>query len=344
MKVLTEQERNELERHVDNGWIRRQICPYAKLFIYTYSTTTELREHWDKYTRMSRGLVVDDNNRVVINCIPKFFNIGTKFAEQITMNDDGVRITEKNDGYLIQIRKDHEHGLIVTSKGSFMSDMCEKAKKLISGYENLLEEDLNYICELCCNFPGDESIIVKRWDGVEKLVLFSVRNDDGKEVMDKYVYPECFETVKEFTPDEAEKYLKREDIEGVVLRKGNLRVKCKTEHFLMMHRLISDLRKSRVLDLLREGKTLEDLCVPDEFLPMVKQWESELKDEYNKYYYNAQMYNDTFSNFTDKQFAEQVGFSVPKFYGGLVFNLRKNKDISEIIWRQIRENIKKENK
>ena len=86
MNKLSAFEFEEINRHVDDGWIRRQICSYAPLFIYTYSTNTELEEHWDKYTLMSRGLVLNDKGDIVIRCVPKFFNAGQKFAGAIGQN------------------------------------------------------------------------------------------------------------------------------------------------------------------------------------------------------------------------------------------------------------------
>lgn len=341
MNKLSAFEFEMLNQHVEQGWIRRQICQYARLFIYTYSAKTEIEEYWNKYTRMSRGLVIDDKGRVVIKCIPKFFNSNQKYAEQIDFQDSETEITVKNDGYLIQIKKDHEYGLVITSKGSFNSPMVNKAKTLIA--EEGLEEDYTYICELCCNFPGDESIIVKRWDCEPKLTVWAVIDPDGNEIsLSEAKIPSCLERTEVLSYKEAIEYLNRLDVEGVVVKNGSKRVKIKTEHFVEMHRLISDLRKVRVLDLLSEGKGLDELSVPDEFLPLLKEWESELKSEYDKYYYNAITYKDTFEGFSDKQFAEQVGFSVPKFYGTLVFSLRKNKSISDIIWRRIRQNLKEE--
>lgn len=341
MKTLTDKERQELEQHVQDGWIRRQICSYAPLFIYTYSTNTELEEHWDEYTRMARGLVVDDKtNRVVINCIPKFFNAGTKFAEKINLADDGVRITEKNDGYLIQIRKDHEHGLIVTSKGSFSSNMVVKARELIK--EEQLEEDLNYICELCCNFSGDEAIIVTRWGETEKLVCFSIRDDDGNEVFDDHKMPECFESVKEFSAQEAEEYLKREDIEGVVARKDDKRAKFKTKHFLMMHRLISDIRKIRVWELLSSGHDLDELDLPDEFMGVMKEWKQEMLDQIAKWNASLHQYEQLYASTTDKDLA--LNPDIPQFYKVMMFARRRNKPYMRTMWNRIREQIKVENK
>lgn len=338
MKTLTSQERVNLEAHVVAGLIRKQYDPTRPLSIYTYSTVCELNEAWDEYTRESRGLVLDEKNRVVIPCIPKFFNSGTKFAESIRLSDPAVEITDKNDGYLIQIKKDKEYGLVVTSKGSFTSNMVEKAKELIE--EDQLEEGILYVCELCCNFPGDEAIIVTRWKEDPKLVCFSKRDEDGKD-LPLIDIPKCFEVVRRFNYLEALDHLKRDDVEGVVAYKDGKRVKFKTEHFLMMHRLISDVRKIRVWELLSSGHDLDEISVPDEFMNTMKQWKQEMLDQIAKWNASLHQYEEQTKKMSDKDLA--LNQDIPQFFKVMLFNRRKNKPYMIYMWRKIREQIKEEN-
>lgn len=330
-----------LEQEVENGYIRKQSCPDKPLFIYTYTSKTELEEHWNYETRMARGLVLDDKGRVVVNCIPKFFNIGTRFAVNIPITKN-TTITEKNDGYLIQIKKDKEYGLIVTSKGSFTSPMVEKTKELIAGCEDQFVGGLLYVCELCCNFPGDEAILVTRWNGVEKLVCFAIRTEDGQEITDIEL-PSCLESVRAFFPAEIEHYLQRKDVEGVVLYQNGERVKVKTEHFLQMHRIIADVRKIRVWELLSSGKDLEDLPnLPDEFMKPMRVWREELLREYEIQEIVLEQYCRDTEGMSDKEVA--LWDHVPPYYKKLLFNKRKGKPYSDIIWKNLREQIKEENK
>lgn len=338
MIKFTESQLKTLEAHVNAGLIRKQYDPTRPLSIYTYSTVCELNEAWDEYTRESRGLVLDDKGRVVIPCIPKFFNSGTKFAEPINLSDPATEITEKNDGYLIQIKKDSEYGLIITSKGSFTSKMVEKAKELVN--EDQLEEGILYVCELCCNFPGDEAIIVTRWKEDPKLVCFSKRNEDGKD-LPLIDIPECFEIVKRFSPQEAEEYLKRKDIEGVVAYQDGKRVKFKTEHFLRLHRLISDVRKIRVWELLASGHDIDEIQVPDEFMNQMKIWRQEMLDQIAKWNSVLFQYEKHTKSWTDKDLA--LNQDIPQFYKVMIFNRRKNKPYMVYMWKKLKEQIKEEN-
>lgn len=338
MIKFTESQLKTLEAHVNAGLIRKQYDPTRPLSIYTYSTVCELNEAWDEYTRESRGLVLDNKGRVVIPCIPKFFNSGTKFAEPINLSDPATEITEKNDGYLIQIKKDSEYGLVITSKGSFTSKMVEKAKELVK--EDQLEEGILYVCELCCNFPGDEAIIVTRWKEDPKLVCFSKRNEDGKD-LPLIDIPECFEIVKRFSPQEAEEYLKRKDIEGVVAYQDGKRVKFKTEHFLRLHRLISDVRKIRVWELLASGHDIDEIQVPDEFMNQMKIWRQEMLDQIAKWNSVLFQYEKQTGSWTDKDLA--LNQEIPQFYKVMIFNRRKNKPYMVYMWKKLKEQIKEEN-
>lgn len=339
-KELSNEQCERIAEEVENGYIREQISPDAPLMIFNYSTKAELEEHWNEETRMCRGLVLGLRGNVVIPCIPKFFNHDTKFAEKIDINDPEVIITEKNDGYMIQVKVSHKYGLVVTSRGSFTSPMTQKAKTMIDFNE--LEPEYTYICELCCNFPGDESTIVTRHKK-EKLVCFAVKNESDEELdIRTCSLPKCFERVRVMNAAEALEYLYRTDIEGVVLQKGNKRVKWKTEHFLQMHRLISDIRKVRVWELLKEGKDIWDIEIPDEFMNVLKQYRSELLEEKYKIEKEVEEAYERTRKFSDKMVA--LDDATEQWLKPLVFNKRKSKSNDEVIWRIIRNNLKEENK
>lgn len=337
---LTSDEQEQIVKETEQGYLREQIHPNKPLMIFNYSTKAELEEHWNETTRMCRGLVLDIYGEVIIPCIPKFFNHGTKFAEEIDMHDSNTIITEKNDGYMIQIKNDSQYGPIVTSRGSFTSEMAEKARTMIDW--NDLDENYTYVCELCCNFPGDENIIVTRHKE-EKLVCFCVKDGNGNELdIRSCRIPKCFERVKVMNYAEAQKYLTRMDVEGLVLLNAGRRVKVKTSQFLMLHRMISDIRKVRVWELLKDGKDIDQIEVPDEFMKQLKKYRQELLDE--RYALEKQViweYERTLQ-FSDKMIA--LDESIEPWIKPMVFNKRKGGPIDEQLWKIIRNNIKEENK
>lgn len=332
---LTNQQINELDYLLLNGYASvREHPEWHQLLIYTYTQKAEVEEIWDKFPtiRMCRGLVInDDNNEIIINPMPKFFNEGTKFASKINFFGENTVITEKSDGYLIQIQNTEEFGLIVTSKGSFDSKYAKCAEEWVKNFK--LEKDITYICELCKDFPGDEGIIVTKHPNPE-LVLITMRDREGREY-DPSLFEESkqFTLRKRFTSGEALQYLKKE-VEGVVVfdRESYNRVKIKTQWFLRMHKLISQCTKKHVYEILKSGRNVLDLPIPDEFLKQMLVWQSEYMDEYNNML--AKIYDEL--NKTKDLSDKELGLSNNP-YKPYLFAIRKDKtkDLVNLIWRSI---------
>ena len=90
---------NELEKLAKDGYVRIQKHPTLPLSIYTYTQKTEIEKNWTPETLMSRGLVIDDSGRVVINCVPKFFNLGQPGAENISFVHCYITAKEDDSDY-----------------------------------------------------------------------------------------------------------------------------------------------------------------------------------------------------------------------------------------------------
>lgn len=323
-----------MEEEIKNKYIGvNEDCRGLK--IYTYTQKTHYEEHWNEWTNKCRGLVMD-GDEVVLRCIPKFFNLGQEGAAEFDVRN--AQITEKNDGYLIQIKNTEEYGMIITSKGSFDSPMARKARTLIDPVQFPI--GWTFICELCCNFEGDEGTIVKRWGNTEKLVCWAVRNpSDEEEDISKVALPACLERVREFSFEEMNQYLKRKDVEGVVARYGSERVKIKTERYLELHRILSNMTPKRILEYFENGIELETLDLPDEFLPQAKAWWEDFQVKYDHVYGTAQHYYDLSKNWTDKEVALSHPV-IPPLYRSLVFLIRKNKDVRPAILRFLKNELK----
>lgn len=336
---LTEEEFNTIQKEIEEGYIRSASHPkYPQLKIYNYTDACTFAEHWTDITMMCRGLVVDEDTReVIIRCIPKFFNQGEKYAAKIDF--DKAEITLKEDGYMIQFTYHEDYGLIVTSRGSFDSQYANYVydfyKDYIHGntkeYPNIR---FSYMLELCKDFPGDEGIIVTKHP-VERLVWWAVVDSCGDEwPLDLVPIPEpgpifgIIERVKEFTPDEARKYL-TEEVEGVVLKNidepyNYERVKVKTEWFLKMHRIISDCTKKRVWNLVAEGTPVDTLeGIPDEFMQQMLEWEKEIKGRIEADYMEAQDKAYLYESWTDRD----LGMGQPEnpYWMRLIWMLRKDR-------------------
>lgn len=276
-----------LQTAINAGLVREQQHSTFPLSIYNYTQHCSNSRHWDNITRVCRGLVIDrSNHRLVIPCVPKFFNQFEPEATKVDLNN--CRITMKNDGYMIQILEDEQYGLLVTSRGSFDSRYADYARNML-GNESLIK-GLNYACELCHDFPGDEAIIVTRHP-TDKLYCWSVLDRSYRE--HQLELPSTLEQTQTFTTAEAAEYMNGH-VEGIVIEDlaTQGRIKCKTDWFVAMHRAISGISRRNVWNSLRHGDRVpEDFAIyrttnnteqripieiPDEFLPTVNSWASEL--------------------------------------------------------------------
>ena len=342
---LLDEDFQSIQEEVKAGYIRKSAYPdYPELNIYNYTDKCTFDEHWNKWTKMCRGLVVNDNTQeVIIWCIPKFFNQGEPYAAKVDfMNSD---ITLKEDGYMIQFTYHEDYGLVVTSRGSFDSKYSQFVYNFLKDKITTTSQSgvrYSYMLELCKDFPGDESIIVTKHPK-DRLICWAVTDLVGAEVNlysigDNWL-PKEIEIVRSFTPEEAKKYLKGE-VEGVVLRNReypNERVKVKTDWFLKMHRLISNCTKKRVWELLSEGKRVESLeGIPNEFVDMMKEWEDDFLYNYSLIITVVENELNKRKEFTDKEIA--LDETLSKEMKAYIFALRKKgiKQLSSILWKKLK--------
>lgn len=329
----------KLAEKVKGGFVRTQKHPTLPLSIYTYTTKTEIERAWDEVTLMCRGLVLDDTGRIIINPVHKFFNQNQPDAADVDFRSS--YITVKEDGYMIQIVKDEEYGLVVTSKGSFDSRYAQTARELV--IESELPENTTFCCELLKDFPGDEGIIVTRHGDTPSLKCWAIRYATGEELLPfrTIKLPSFLTPVQRLTPDEAYEYLKRKDVEGVVAHdyENNTRIKIKTDEFMKRHKFISGITPKRVWERLRDGETLATMNVPDEFLPTVAPIYGRLVLDFHRTKKEAQRLYGITRNLSDKGLALNTSLGLDKQQKALIFKMRKTGEttaVDDFIWQLIK--------
>lgn len=330
---LTTQEIDDINSLVKEGYIRKSDHPKLPLSIYNYSTKTQFEQHWTPATRMCRGLVLDNHYDIIIRCIPKFFNQGEPLAAKVDLTN--ARISEKSDGYLIQVKVDSDWGLIITSRGSFDNKYIEAAKEFITD-EVLLKMTPNYtyFCELLQNFPGDEAIILTKHP-TPKLVCWAIKDENFNEIVPDDECP--FPIAEELSLAEAKLYLEQR-VEGIVAQdlKTFERVKVKTDYFIKHHRILSDCTKKRVWEILSEGGRVQDLDIPDEFMPQMIGWQVDLLLNFNLLKEQAQYESNKRINLTDKQIA--LDSSISPEIKTRIFTLKKKglSSLEKQIWKDLK--------
>lgn len=347
-KNLRQVTRDKIEQYVKEGWVTSSRHRSLPLTIYNYTKKTQFAHKWDTITKMCRGLVLDDDNRIVINAPEKFFNQGE--PEAPTLDLTNCKVLEKLDGYYIAIRYDKKYGLLVTSRGSFDSKYAEKAREILKEQEIHFSLDTDYFCELLCDFPEDSSIIVTKHPE-QTLVLWGVDND--------IPYDGCGwdgEMAMEIPQDSLSDYLHTE-VEGVVLfdPATKERLKVKTDWYITMHRAISGCSKNRVWEILQGGGKLKgqtsttytgvdkkeytlDLAqIPEEHFQTMLGWEDELQKQFDYYIGTAHFYEDLYKTWSDKEFATNP--LVPLTYRRIVLAWRHKKDPTKQVWRSVKNKL-----
>lgn len=332
MGKVSQQRLRELWQYVQYGYIRVAKHPTLPLSIYNYTQTTQTQGFWDEMTMACRGLVLDDDGRVVIECPRKFFNHIEPQAPNIDLKK--AVISAKLDGYYISVKDDSEYGLIVTSRGSFDNQYVEAARKLLDGKK--LEKDVSYFFELCQNFPRDEGIIVAKHP-IPRLVLWGERDQNGWVLDLKKKHPD-WDVADVFTYDEAVEYLDNK-VEWVVAMNPETfsRVKIKTAWFLERHRLISNCTKKRVFEINKNGLKVADLDIPDELMPQMKKWEDELISQFMLEAVCFEELWEKYKGYDKKSIA--LDEDITDYEKPLLFCKHDGKDakIVELLWKRVAE-------
>lgn len=333
MNRLSAKLQQELKKNIQNGYVRVSEHPSLPLKIFNYTPKAQYYNEWNEITRMCRGLILDNDYNIIIKCPPKFFNLGEPFAADIDLLN--ARISEKLDGYYISIKVDSDYGLIVTSRGSFDNKYVSAAKQFLTD-DIILQMPTNYtfFCELLQNFPGDEAIILTQHP-TPKLVCWAIKDSDFQELP---LAEDCpFERAKYMSYAETLQYLQNK-VEGVVAQDLTTydRVKIKTEYFIKYHRLISDCTEKRVWEILSAGGKVENLDIPDEFMPQMKEWQQELLLDFNLKVANTQTSLKRRANLSDKEIAlDKTLHPILKSY---LFTLKKRglEALSTQIWKDLK--------
>lgn len=315
------------------GLLDKREHPELPLKIYTYKHFTQAEHLWNRVTTKARGIVFDRNGRVIIRCVPKFFNdieIESEIYRQPASKN--VRFFEKLDGSLIQVAYDKQYGLVVTSKGSFTSDQVGWAKEILEetlpgDKHQYFAEGYSYIFELI--HPENSEYLVVDYNDRKGLYLWAVvNNNTGREIdifSKEYRDESPFDIVNEV---DFEDYMKMRNVEGVVSFDGVNRVKYKTEQFLRNHRLIGNWTDKKIFTELKFGRSVEFDDLPEEFETWLNQTVKSLKQEYDAV--SAAIDNNIrlSEGMSDKELANCQDIS----HNRITLAARKGRDVERNIW------------
>ena len=262
------------------GRISMQCDGY--LIILNYTAEAQYEGGWNKYEKVCRGLIL---NRVTGEVVACPFNRFPNWGEETT-TADLVEVTEKLDGSLaILHRVDGDYR--IATRGAFHSDQAEWATAFLRRYD-LSKLPANYTLLFEIIYPDNRIVI--DYKGTEALILIGCRDRwTGRDFPYKRFskiaqeFGLALSTICNFTsPEEVIEIAKGLDAnhEGYVMRFADgKRFKVKGDAYRAVHRILSNLTFKAILEqAANETLSIYITHIPDEFMPQVKSWETEIRE------------------------------------------------------------------
>lgn len=339
----------KLNKYFEEGLVYKQVHPTLPLTIWNYSEKVQYENLWDETLLMCRGLVTDNDGKIVARPFKKFFNM----EEGKHTPTEEFEVFEKMDGSLGIVFK-YNGEVMYATRGSFASDQAIWMTKY--GKENnfnyILVDGLTYLFEII--YP--ENRIVVNYQGEERLVLLGIiKTESGEELpyedisFDGWDIVNKYDGIKDYT---TLKGIIGDNEEGFVVRFSNGdRMKIKGEEYLRLHKIMTNLSTTSVWEVLSNNGNIDDLIkdVPDEFYKKIKEYQENLKynffqiSEYcgkahDRFRYGK--YNDVHPEPTKKEYAEYVMTNYKKF-SSVMFAMWDKKPYDQIIWGMIKPKFEK---
>jgi len=317
-------------------FIRRH--PTLPINIMVYTPKSKFERKWTKELLIARGLVVDDDGKILARPIPKFFN---DFEITGTLPSGPIEVYEKMDGSLIVMFFLNGKPIFAT-KGTFTSEQATKAQAIFRlKYKDLsLDQDYTYCFEVI--YP--ENRIIVNYESEEDIFLIAkIHTKTGKQ---ESIHGLGFRTVKQFaTIDGIDKIQELKDLdrsneEGFVIKfENNFRMKLKFETYFKLHKAAYGYSEQQIWTFLQKGEEIptkhlsEEECetistMKNDFMVRFETLKADLQKEYDDIKQSSNDQKETISKIQKS--------SSP----GAIFCFDKGKNCDPIIWRLLKPSMK----
>ncbi len=329
----------KIRKLVKDKYINKQKHPTADLWIYNYTALTQYEGLWNEHTLQCRGLIVDQDNKVVSRPFRKFFNL--QEVESVPSGDYIIR--EKLDGSL-GISYILNGKVYLATRGSFNSDQAIKGSELLQNYPKTVEYILNnphltLLFEII--YPTNR--IVVDYGDEEKLVLTGVIHTqygtnytvDSVPNLD-IEYPRVFdgdlENLSEFENKKDEGFVVEFTNGGNIVLD---RIKYKLSEYVRLHKIITECSTYSIFEAYKMDSIAELLeKVPDEFYDWVKLEVERIKTDYDTKELNAKNILSSIQGLSRKD--QAITLQKTEGYLPIVFAMIDGKDYREVIYKQIK--------
>ena len=324
---------DELEAFIAAGMCTRRRHPELPLWIHNYSQRAQFEftaENWPEALRDARGLVLDDDARVVARGLRKFFNLS-----QLTRLPEGKpEFWEKADGSLILVFE-YQGRRICSTRGSFDSAQALWAERLIaSQYADFVPRlGITYCLEAI--YPGNR-IVVDYGRAEELVVLAALDSDTGLDRDDALsAVTGLFRMARSYGVHDPTAIPGVEQ-EGFVLRWADgTRAKVKLDEYTRVHRLIYGTSTKTIWAMLRAGQSPEEQAaiLPAEMRGWISNYADQLRALYSTIIREQrETYAQRPENATRPEFAE---WAKKQRHPKLLFKLLDGKPLEDDVWRMI---------
>jgi RNA ligase len=279
------------EEYVVAGLLRGDRTDDGRLAIYTYTDQCVYDNAWDDLTRNSRGHIFDlQTGECVAWPFPKFFNLGENresLPEHFPWGQP-YEVYEKMDGWLGVLYR-HEGRFKVASRGSFHSSGATWATAFVQGL------DLSCLpgaATLCFEIIHPEHQIILNYGGRQTLIALAAFNrftgaEYPRGAVVEWAQRIGLPVVPLLAPMSLEDMLRtqkdRQQFEGFVIRFADgRRVKVKTEWYLQIAKIMSNLTPIAVWEVMQGGKVPDSYLVqvPEELRPVAEKYQAILEGQY----------------------------------------------------------------
>lgn len=276
----------ELDRAIAEGFVRSRRHSRLPLWIFNYTEHAQYRAQWDVVTRSCRGLIIDDDQRVVARPWAKFFEYRSDDPSVVEL-DAAVEVADKLDGSL-GILYHCDGAPAIATRGSFDGEQAIHGTALyIERYAQAWtpNPEWTYLFEIV--YPDNR--IVLDYGATDDLILLgAVRIRDGYHIpvsqVPEWPGPKAA-VMPAVTLRDALALPPREGAEGLVVSVlgTDTKYKIKQDDYLRLHRIITGTSVLAVWEHLSTHGDVElllDQGVPDEFHAWVRETSENLQRQY----------------------------------------------------------------
>lgn len=288
MKIENMLDLKNLEKMVDEGYIRAKTHDTLDLTLYNYSEKATFERMWNPETLECRGLIVAFDGTVVARPYKKFFNFSEHEESEFNW-DAPVEVTDKLDGSL-GVWWRWNGRVQISTRGSFNSDQAVWATNWLRDNFPDFTPPVGLTPMFEIVYP--ENRIVLDYGQFAGLVLLGYRAVEtgalyGPEYLPDHWKGHRAEVLSASNLFQATKLPDRENAEGVVVRFLNThaQVKLKQEDYVRAHSVVTGMTNKAVWRMLVNGEDIPEKSafMPDEFFDWLKRTERAFLDaHFNK--------------------------------------------------------------